>query len=320
MACRYVVPMIIFGLSLGAVLIFFMTNRQYQDRLTPVFSKLNLTSKMISTAKRSQWPDNKLIVIPAIYKEIEWANRSSWPLWLRNGLNPQSSYHVHLYQRIDPNSTAPYDWPYCANRHEEVGVYLEFIYKYYYDLPKKMLFIHGDPFPHSPYPVEIAQCIRDDVHYASVNPGYFANRAWNMWAHVENETIGKMYRCASYVLSLFGFDGESQLNPNNLTPKKNNTIQAPCCAQFFVTRERIRHYTYKQWSAVYGANLLPYCVDSDDAETPGERETKWFAGSFEHVWHIILGFHPNDMELPRPQTTSDPCNLLRRSCKLLSCS
>ena len=294
-------------------------NQRFQNTFKPTCPKLNSTIATILPNKRSKWEDDKLVVIPAFWKEIDWANRSSWPLWLLEGLNPQSSYQVHLYQRIDPNSTAPYDWPYCANRHEETGVYLQFIYEYYHDLPNKMLFIHGEPLKHSPSPIQIAQCMRKDVHYASVNPDYFFDRSWRMWVYTENDTIGHMYRCASYILGLFGFDGESQLNPNNITPKSNSTITAPCCAQFFVTRERIRHYTYEQWSAVYGANLRPYCVSPDDAELVGERDHKWFGGSFEHLWHVILGFHPNDMQLPKPKTISDPCHLLRSSCKGLPC-
>ena len=202
------------------------------------------------SSNRSKWEKNKLVVIPAVWKEIDWGNRTSWPLWLRQGLplfnNSTLSYHVHLYQRIDPNSKAPYDWPYCQNVHEEAGVHLKFIYDYYYDLTDKMLFIHGNPLPHSPYLIQTAQCIRDDVHYASINGLWIQSRPWSKWPRDPADNIGMMYKCAKRLLTLFRFDGEAQLNPNNLSPRDDNVISIICCAQFYVTKERIHHYTYKQ--------------------------------------------------------------------------
>ena len=307
---------VIIGLLFGAVVMVYIMNHRFQNKVVSSFRKLNLTS-----TNRRKWDDDKLIVIPAIWKEIDWTNRSGWPLWLLEGLNPQASYHVHLYQRIDPNSTAPYDWPYCANRHEEAGVYLKFIHDYYYDLPKKMLFIQGSPYTHSLNPIGSAQCVRDDVHYVSVNIPWFADRPWRMWAiDNDDDPIGKMYRCASRLLRLFGLNGDSQLNPQNIIIKSNGTVTAPCCAQFFVTKERIHHYTYEQWAAVFRANLQPYCATPDDAEVPGEGDSKWFSGSLEHLWHIILGLYPSNMEIPRTNTTSDPCHVFRSSCKGSPCA
>ena len=286
------------------------------------FTELHATFKRISSPKHSQWEDDKLVVIPAIWKEIDWANQSSWPAWLLAGFKPQSSYRVHLYQRIDPYSMTPYDWPYCSNLHEEAGVYLKFIHDYYYDLPKKMLFIHGNPFVHNSLPIAAAQCVRNGVQYASINSEWFINRTWIAWVSLtsENDTIGRMYRCASHILSLFGFDGESRLNPKNLLLRSNSTVTAPCCAQFFVTKERIHHYTYKQWSGVYRANQRAYCVSQNDTEVPGDGGIKWFGGSLEHLWHIILGLHPNDMPLPKINTTSHPCHLFRSSCEGSPCA
>jgi hypothetical protein len=42
-----------------------------------------------------------------------------------------------------------------------------------------------------------------------------------------------MYKCDKRLLTLFGFDGEAQLNPSNLIPKDNNVISTMCCAQFY---------------------------------------------------------------------------------------
>ena len=182
-----------------------------------------------------------------------------------------------------------------------------------------MLFIHGDPLSYSFNIIERSQCIPDDVHYASINTPWFTNRPWKMWINTEHDTGRKMYRCASYLWSLFGFDGEGQLNSKNITSKENNTVTAPCCAQFFVARERIQHYTYEQWAAVYRANLQPYCVIPDNGTIPSSLELVWFGRSLEHLWQIIFGLHPNDMSESKRGTASDTCHFFRSSCKDSPC-
>ena len=193
--------------------------------------------------KQSKWEKNKLVVIPAIWKEITWANRASWPIWLRAGLdlsgNASRSYHIHLYQRIDPHSKPPYDWPYCQNVHEEAGVYLKFIYDYYHDLPDKMLFIQGSPLAHSSHPIEAAQCIRDDVHYANVNHYWIQDRSWSYWPRDPADKIGLMYKCATRLLALSGFNGEAQLNLKNI-----NTERRECDFNFMLCTILCNQRTY----------------------------------------------------------------------------
>jgi hypothetical protein len=310
---------IIFAILLGSLSILFINTKNLPTTLLTVFQIPISNFTIISSSKQSKWEKNKLVVIPAIWKEINWANRSSWPLWLRQGLASQS-YHVHLYQRIDPNSTAPYDWPYCKNVHEEGGVYLKFIYDYYHDLPDKMLFIHGNPYAHSPHPIEAAQCIRDDVHYATINTRWIQDRQWTVWPRDPTDNIGRMYKCAKRLLSLFGFDGEAQLNPNNITPKDTNVISTMCCAQFFVTKQRIQHYTYEQWSSLYRASLEPFCTTKNEREIPSQRRMKWFGLSLEHIWHVVLGLQPTNMLRPRHKTNTGQCHLFRSSCKGSPCS
>jgi hypothetical protein len=310
---------------LGSLTMLFINSTKAQNRLLTIFrSSISASSIIISPSNQSKWEKNKLVVIPAIWKEINWANRSSWPLWLRQGLNlfnnTSQSYSVHLYQRIDPNSTDPYDWPYCRNVHEEAGVYLKFIYDYYHDLPDKMLFIHGNPYSHSPNPIETAQCVRDDVHYVNINTLWIQDRRWSTWSRDPKDNIGLMYKCAKRLLTLFGFDGEAQLNPSNIEPKDNNVIPTMCCAQFYVTKQRIHHYTYEQWSSLYNASLEPYCTTEYDRETPGKSGVKWFGGSFEHLWHVILGLNPTNMPTPRAKTNTDRCHLFRSSCIGSPCS
>jgi hypothetical protein len=299
-------------------------NKKLQKNQSIVFQIPTPTSANNSISKQSKWEKNKLVVIPAIWKEINWTNRLSWPLWLRQGLDLSNdasrSYHVHLYQRIDPDSKPPYDWPYCANVHEEAGVYLKFIYEYYHDLPDKMLFVQGNPLEHSPHPIETAQCIRDDVHYASINGFWNIERPWSFWPRDSTDNIAIMYKCAVRLLSLFGFNGEAQLNPNSLRPKDDNVVTAICCAQFYVTKERIHRYTYEQWSSVYRASHEPYCASKLDREKPGVKGIKWFGGSLEHLWHVILGLHATNMPRPIPKTYTDRCLLFRPSCKGSPCS
>jgi hypothetical protein len=297
--------------------------------LCTIFLKVILTSStksslITSISKPSKWKKNKLVIIPAIFNEIDWANHSTWPLWLREGLdlfnkNASRPYDIHLYQRFDPNSKAPYNWPYCYNVHEEAGVYLKFIYDYYHDLPDKMLFLHGRPKDHSFYPIEAAQCIRDDVYYANVNNIWLQERPWTMGSPDPTDNITMMYKCAKRLLTLFGFDGEAQLNPNNKKQKDRSVISTMCCAQFYVRKERIHHYTYEQWSSIYNASLQPFCTTSLTRELPGGTGIKWFGGSLEYLWHVILGLSPTDMPPPRAKTHTDLCHLFRSSCKGTLC-
>ncbi|CAF1352875.1 unnamed protein product [Rotaria sordida] len=258
-----------------------------------------------------------------MWNEIDWYNQVSWPLWLRAGLNITRKnsvlYHVHLYQRIDPQSRSPYNWPYCRNVHQEAGVYLQFIYDYYYNLPEKMLFIHGNPFAHSAHPIEAALCIRDDVHYASVNSFWIHNRPWSIWEQDPISKVSLMYQCASRLLKLLGYNADLQLNPTELDPKDNSVVSTYCCAQFYVTKQRIHHYTYEQWSKLYNASHEPYCTTEHDSEKTGEVGEKRFGGSLEQLWHVILGLHPANMQRPINDTNSDRCHLFRSSCEGSPC-
>ncbi|CAF4931519.1 unnamed protein product [Rotaria sp. Silwood1] len=276
------------------------------------------TKQKANNVPRSIWPINKLVVVPAMWKEINWTNPLSWPLWLRTGLNMTKNnsvpYHVHLYQRMDPQSRPPYNWPYCRNVHEEAGVYLQFIYDYYYDLPEKILFLHGNPFAHSTHPIETALCVRDDVHYVNINSYWIQNRPWSIWSQDANENGSLMYPCASRILKILGYNPELQLNPSEINPKDNSFISTYCCAQFYVTKQRIHHYTYEQWLKLYNASHEPYCTTERDREKPGEPGLKWFGGSFEHLWHVILGLYSTNMQVPISGTNTDRCHLFRSSC------
>jgi len=295
-----------------------------QIKQVTVFIKPTNLSSTNNSSRQSKWPRNTLIVVPAIWKEINWTNRSTWPSWLRDGLglsgaNPRS-YYVHLYQRVDPHSKFPYDWPYCINVHEETGVYLQFIHDYYHDLPDKMLFMHGNPSVHTSYnPIDSAQCIRDNVHFSSINDDreWIHMRPWTYWPRDPDDNVGMMYKCAKRILTLLGYDAELLLNPTNKTLKDENFISGFCCAQFYVTKERIHHYTYEQWLSLYRARVEPFCV------TPRENEKvgiQWFGGTFEHIWHVILGLYPTNAPRPQVNTNTDRCQLFRPSCKGSHCT
>ncbi len=311
---------------LAAAVILIISTEKWQKTQLTVFLNSPNASATSNNSRQSKWKRNTLIVVPAIWKEIKWANRSSWPSWLRDGLGlsgeSSRSYYVHLYQRVDPNSTFPYDWPYCINVQEETGVYLQFIHDYYYDLPDKMLFMHGNPLVHTSYnPIQSAQCIRDDVHFASVNDDreWIHTRAWTYWPRDPDDNIGIMYKCAKRILTLLGYDAELQLNPTNKTPKDDNVISCFCCAQFYVTKERIHRYTYEQWLSLYQARLDPFCTTQRENEKLGHG-IQWFGGTFEHMWHVILGLHPTNAPHPDANTTTDRCRWFRPSCKGSPCS
>ncbi|CAF0890079.1 unnamed protein product [Adineta steineri] len=283
-------------------------------------------SGMNNSSKLSKWPRKTLVVVPIMWKEINWNDRLNWPSWLREGLglsnvNPRS-YYIHLYQRIDPNSTYPYDWPYCKNVHEETGVFLQFVHDYYHDLPDKMLFMHGRPLVHTSHnPIQSAQCIRDDVHFASVNDDreWIYNRPWTYWPRDPDDNIALMYKCAKRILILLGYNAELQLNPTNKNPKDENVISGFCCAQFYVTKERIQRYTYEQWLSLFHANFEPYCTTPRENEQLGNG-IQWFGGTFEHIWHVILGLYPVDAPAPKHNTTTHRCQWFRPACKGSPCS
>ncbi|CAF1357265.1 unnamed protein product [Adineta steineri] len=312
---------IIVILFVGVLFVVWFSSKNPHEMLLPIFLKPNSTS----TLKTSKWKNNRLVVIPAIWKEINWANHSSWPLWLSDGLdlfnkNTSRAYDIHLYQRIDPNSTAPYNWPYCRNVHEEAGVYLKFIHDYYYDLPDRMLFIHGNPHKHYSYPIEAGLCVRDDIYYANINRFWIQSRRWTAWTRDPTDQISFMYKCATHLLTLFGFDAEAQLNPNSIKLKDESLISTLCCAQFYVRKERIHHYTYEQWSSLYDASLQPHCITNLTRGVLSRPDLKSFGGSFEHLWHVILGLDATNMPPLKPRTNTDRCHLFRSSCKGSPCS
>ncbi|CAF1058498.1 unnamed protein product [Adineta steineri] len=274
---------------------------------------------------RSKWPRNTLVVVPAIWKEINWTNPSNWSSWLREGLELYATkprtYHVHLYQRFDPSSNYPYNYPYCMNIREESGVYLQFIHDYYHDLPDKMLFIHGNPFVHTKLdPIQSALCFHDDVQFASVNDNreFIKKRSWTYWPRDPSDNIGLMYKCAKRILYSFGYFADSILNPNDLKRKDENLISAFCCAQFYVTKARIHHYTYEQWVKLYDMIREPYCTTPTE-NTDGLKDIQWFGGTLEHLWHVILGLSEVDSPLPIAKTTTDRCMWLRPSCRERTC-
>jgi hypothetical protein len=315
---------LICGLFVTAVMMVFSTKKMQKTQCT-VFLEPADVSSTNSSSRKSKWPRNTLVVVPAIWKEISWADRSRWPAWLRDGLglsgtNPRS-YLIHLYQRMDPNSTYPYDWPYSINVHEETGIYLQFIHDYYHDLPDKMLFIHGKPSVHTSHnPIQSAQCIRDDVHFASVNDDreFIRKRPWTYWPRDPDDNVGIMYKCAKRILTIVGYDAELQLNPTNIASKDENFISAFCCAQFYVTKERIHRYTYEQWLSLYRARLEPFCTTPRENERLG-KGIQWFGGTFEHIWHVILGLYPVDAPSLQANTTTDRCQWFRPSCKGSPC-
>ncbi|CAF4434605.1 unnamed protein product, partial [Adineta steineri] len=74
---------IIFILFVGVLFVIWFSSKNPHEMLLTIFLEPNSTS----TLKTSKWKNNRLVVIPAIWKEINWANHSSWPPWLRDGLD-----------------------------------------------------------------------------------------------------------------------------------------------------------------------------------------------------------------------------------------
>ena len=121
--------------------------RNYKSLLN-IFQAAVQTSNHLSLTKKSKWEKNKLVVIPAVWKEINWANRSSWPTLVASR---SCLYLIILHDHmmfISTNVLIQIQHFLMIGLivqivHEEAGIYLKFIYDYYHDLPDKMLFIHG---------------------------------------------------------------------------------------------------------------------------------------------------------------------------------
>ena len=314
--CRIIRLSFLAFVFLGAI--YFVSILTYRRQARNLTQSPAIRHNTIASRNYSRWAPNKLVIIPAVWKEINWANRSSWPHWLQEGLhlnlNSSSLYDVYLYQRIDPDARPPYDWPYCPNGREESGVYLQFIRDFYYDLPKKMLFIHGNPFLHSKDAIEKALCIHDDVHFVHINDAWIQNRTWIMWPRDPTDNISMGYKCAAHILNLFHYDAEFILNPSNHTPKDESVVSTFCCAQFYVTKQRIHRYKYRIWSALYNLSRQSFCSTPIDREIVGEPVIKFFGGSLEHLWHVILGLQPINSRIE-----PNNCFLFRPSCSKSSC-
>ena len=282
-------------------------------------------SLLYSRSKASRWNTNQLLVIPALRQEIDWTHPTRWPRWLRQGLprfngNMSRPYEIYLYQRMDPKSAAPYDWPYCSNVYQEVGVFLKFINDFYDDLPDTMLFISGDSFVHSAQLIGAAQCVRDDVHFLRLNSRQSQNRSWSMQRGDLKEKRKLAYECVGRLLTRFGFDGGAQLNLKKRRDQATDILSPTCCTSFYVTKERIRHYKREQWSSLFRANRESVCSNIIEGETKAKARQEWFAYSLEHLWDIILILDSPSV-LPFSDTiTTTKCHFFRSSCTGSTCT
>ena len=271
-------------------------------------------------SKASRWEKSQLLVIPALWKEIEWTHHSTWPRWLTQGLarftdSTTRSYEVYLYQRFDPKSATPYAWPYCSNVHRAVGIFLKFIDDFYDNLPDKMLFIPGDSFVQAAQLIKEAQCVRDDVPYLRID-----SRSCSMQHNDITENAQLIHECASRLSTRFGFDGRAQLNGTRRRDRNRGVLLSTCRTSFYVTKERIRHYTHKQWSSLYRANLESVCTSITDRETDRDARQRWFDYSLQYLWDTILELDPTSSLTSKDGGKSAQCHLFRSSCRGSPCT
>jgi hypothetical protein len=323
--------MIIFSVSFSTLTMISVVSRMEPKRISDLVLKsskaLSLSHSLLtySGSKASRWKSNQLLVIPALWKEIDWIHHSTWPHWLTQGLsrfngNTTRPYEVYLYQRFDPKSSAPYDWPYYSNVHRAADIFLKFIDDFYDNLPDKMLFIPDGSFVHSSQLIKEAQCVRDDIRYLRLDGQWNQNRSCTLQQDDLNKNAQLIHECASLLLTRFGFDGQAELNSTRRGIQDTSMLSSTCRTPFYVTKERIRHYTHKQWSSLYRANLESVCTNIIDRVTDRETRQKWFEHNRQYLWDTILGLDQTSLLTSKDVTKSEKCHFFRSSCSGSPCA
>lgn len=188
--------------------------------------------------------------------------------WITNEL---SDWDSAIYSVDDPHSPLHT----LENKGNEANPYLLYILEHYDDLPEIMVFLH----PH-----------KEDFWHADRVNNLEAVQRLNL-NHVRQQSYAPL-RCS---LGL-GCDG---MHPDRNNPDEEqeytfgqtwpllfpdrpvpDTVAAPCCAQFAVTRDQVRARPREDYERFM--DVLRYSHLSEH----------WLGRVFEYAWHIIFGKHP----------------------------
>ena len=185
------------------------------------------TAARDSAALKTQW-NTDLVIVVAAHNEY---NLTSLPEWMQN--DTEATYYV--YQRTDP--TAPH---YSPNFAFEGGVFIQFIFDHYHDLPRRTAFIHSYPNHHNPKWRDWLRCVREDTAWASLNGLFVKDRGTRMWKGMD----ALVEQCWKNLLSAFGV---RYLVSAGEEPR----VSFYCCAQFVLSRAQILSKPHDAYAAAH---------------------------------------------------------------------
>ncbi|KAJ5566736.1 uncharacterized protein N7459_010118 [Penicillium hispanicum] len=208
--------------------------------------------------------------------------RMSWEdtAWLEEELpesvrrTPHADRWQHAVYAIDePNS----EYSVQANKGKESNVYLQYIMDHYHKLPEYMVFLHADRFSwHTEFEEQDNALTVQHLQLDFLNrTGYVNLRCdWEPGCPDEVHPFRQMAERTTEIAFAGAWMG---IFNNTDIP---DTIAAPCCAQFAVTRKQVLARPLSDYQA-YHSWLM--ATELDD-ETSGRV--------FEYLWHIIFGQDP----------------------------
>lgn len=193
-----------------------------------------------------EWPD--LVVVSNYFKDdMEW---------LDNVPNP-----VIICPKIQRSSLCDLEG---KNNGREATSFLKFIIDNYHDLPAHIAFLHGhEEAWHQHYPLsQVLECADYKHHgYISLNDEFIDDRKYP-----ENKTMVRIHEL-----------WKRHFEPFLHIPAPGYVLH-DCCAQFIVSRERIRKHSvdaYRHW----------YNMFLEETKDGGYE----LSVVFEYIWHIIFG-------------------------------
>jgi hypothetical protein len=198
--------------------------------------------------------DTELLIVSSHWKEdLEWLKKIDIPV-IVCGKEGEADAPIASHPRCK-----------MPNVGHEAGSYLKFILEYYDELPRNVAFIHGheDAYHQLKNLTEqLTNGIWKGKDYYSLN-GHFTDRPPG------SDPMNKLKRVWDDLFKpILQFDCPEH-------------IHSDCCAQFVVTREKIRSYpksVYEKWYDFILSGYKSYDLTVYDS-----------AVMFELVWHILFG-------------------------------
>ena len=218
-----------------------------------------------------------LLIVSSHYNEnLEWLENSTWPVVISTNHPTYKRTFSNSMVNIDEELRSP------SNHGREASAYLRFIVKYYDNLPKHIVFIHGHEnawHQHIPIFDAISRAKRHEFPYISLNQQWHEGPRCSLW-----EVIKQLWN--------------THYKPYVGTPTPPSWMGIfDACAQFIVSREAIRQYPKVAWE-----EWLDVVQNPSTTKVPSHVFSRmpWF---YEYTWHVIFK-EPID-ENWQPLTTKD---------------